>query len=186
MRRIAERLTAAGATVVDGSISGAPPNHEQMPRIYLSGPEPAASRLRELFTAAGFVSTVVGTDVGSASALKMILGSYLRSSRMLAALAHAAADEYGLTDQLVAEARNLGRGDLADRDAIAGVAARAWRWTGELRDIAATLAAAGVPTGLADASADLYQLLLPARDNFAITSEAAIALLTGESTLTQN
>ena len=50
-----------------------------------------------------------------------------RTSRTAAALAHALADDHGITEPPLAEAVRMLREILANRDYLSGVVARAWR-----------------------------------------------------------
>ena len=95
----------------------------------------------------------------------------------LAAVSHALADEFGVTEQLTAEAAILGRNALADRDAVAGVAARAWRWEPEMREVAEALRAVGLPTELAIAGAEVFTRWTPDKDDSGLDTETALAHL---------
>jgi len=163
--------------VIDAVISGPPPTAETGPRIYLAGPAPAAARAYDLFISAGLTTTNLGERLGAASALKMATASYLRTTRLLAALAHGLADAHGVTDALIAEAHELGAKPLADRSYLPSVAARAWRWQQEMVDVADTLTDADLPAGLAAASAQLFEYLAAEKDSFSIAPEAVIARL---------
>ncbi|MFF3431995.1 hypothetical protein [Streptomyces sp. NPDC002602] len=57
----------------------------------------------------------------------MAFGGYQKAARTLAAVAHALADDHGVGDLLVEEARTMPEFILADRDYIPSVAARASR-----------------------------------------------------------
>ncbi|MER5775542.1 DUF1932 domain-containing protein [Streptomyces sp. NPDC002039] len=75
----------------------------------------------------------------------MAFGGYQTAARTLAAVAHALADDHGGGDLLVEEAHTMPEFILADRDYIPSVAARAWRWAPEMREVAETLQAADLP-----------------------------------------
>ncbi|MBV9143187.1 MAG: DUF1932 domain-containing protein [Pseudonocardiales bacterium] len=90
---------------------------------------------------------------GHASALKMAFACFQRTSRLAAALAHALADDHGITDTLLIEAQRMPRDILTNRDFLPSVAARAWRWAPEMREVASTLDA----QRLALATADVLQ-----------------------------
>lgn len=171
MSRIHDLVAGSGATVLDAVISGPPPHDNAHPRLYIAGNPTATQNVADLLSSSGLDNTIQDTTIGSVSALKMILASYLRSGRLLAALAHALADDHGVTDALIREAHHLGAAALADRDYLPSVAARAWRWEHEMHDIADTLHQSGLPTDLADASADLYHLLAPFKNNWTNTPE---------------
>ncbi|WP_433560471.1 DUF1932 domain-containing protein [Nocardia sp. CA-151230] len=179
MDAIGDLLTTA-ATVVDAMVSGPPPTADTAPRIYMAGPSPTINPVVELLSGSGFDTTVVAEQIGAASALKMATASFLRTSRALVAIAHALADTHGVTAGLVREADLMGLPMLADRDYLPGVAARAWRWIPEMSEIAATLTDADLPSELAGATAEIYQLLAPMKDDWTATPEHVLQLLKSE------
>ncbi|GDY32323.1 hypothetical protein GTS_39560 [Gandjariella thermophila] len=163
-RRIAAVVSAAGAAAMDGSIIGAPPTAERTVRLYLSGPGAGVATVAELFTGSQVEAVPLGGELGRASALKMAFASFQKASRVLAALAHALADHHGVTEALLAEAQRMPVYILGDRDFLPSVASRAWRWAPELREIAHTLDAAGLPPDLADATATVLERWSDDRD----------------------
>ncbi|MEU7631809.1 DUF1932 domain-containing protein [Nocardia sp. NPDC049220] len=171
MHHIHDQLAPTGASVVDAVISGPPPHDDARPRIYLAGPTDATIEARDLFSTSELDTTVLGKTIGAASALKMATASYLRTSRLLAAIAHALADSHGITDALVREAEQFGATMLVDRAYLPSVAARAWRWEAEMGEIAETLDECGLPTVLADGSAELFHLLAQEKDHWSTTPE---------------
>ena len=174
MRSIHDLLVSNGATVVDAAISGAPPNDSTGPRLYLAGPYASVVEVQNLIAGSSIDAHVIGDKIGSASALKMATASFLRTARLLTANAHALADHHGVADALVTEARHLGVPMLADRAYLSTVAARAWRWAPEMHEIADALEDADLPTSLAEASAELFELLAPEKDNWSIAPEAVL------------
>jgi hypothetical protein len=107
----------------------------------------------------------------------MAYGSFQKISRALAAVSHALADEFGVTEHLSAEAALLGRNALADRDAVAGIAPRAWRWEPEMREVADALRAVGLPTELAIAGAEVFARWTADKDCWGLDTETALAHL---------
>ena len=61
--------------------------------------------------------------------------------------------EWGIS-QPGLEARSAG--------AAGSAAAKGWRWIGEMEEIAATMAAAGLPEGFHQAAAEIYRRFTPA------------------------
>jgi hypothetical protein len=102
-------------------------------------------------------AVILGEQAGYARALKMAFAYFQRPSRLAAALAHALADDHGITDTLLIEAQRMPRDILAHRDFVLSVAARAWRWAPEMREVASTLDAQRLPPDLALATADVLQ-----------------------------
>ncbi|WP_157128855.1 DUF1932 domain-containing protein [Nocardia amamiensis] len=69
----------------------------------------------------------------------------------------------------------LGSPALAERDALSGVAARAWRWVPEIEEVGFTLEASGLPISFSAESLPLYGLLPPAKDVRAIAPEQSFS-----------
>lgn len=157
MHRIATRFTGAGTTVIDGCIFGSPPGGRPPARLYLAGALTAVRQIADLFTGSLVESVILGEYPGQASALKMTFACFQRTSRTAAALAHALADDHGITSALLAEAARMSRDILANRDYLSSVAARAWRWSPEMLEVADTLEAQHLPADLALATAAVLE-----------------------------
>jgi 3-hydroxyisobutyrate dehydrogenase-like beta-hydroxyacid dehydrogenase len=154
VERAAATLERAGIDLVDGSISGPPPRVAGTTRVYLSGP-----RAGEV-SALGFTGVevrVVGDRIGTASALKMCTASVYKGTALLLAHALVTARSHGLVAEVL--------DDLADsfldlvEDCgpwLASSAAKSGRYVGEMREIAATQAGAGLPPELFEAIAAAY------------------------------
>ncbi|MGW0252093.1 NAD(P)-binding domain-containing protein [Nocardia goodfellowii] len=177
MADLGEVLKSAGSEVVDATISGAPPGPESTPKVFLAGHDRPVGIVGELLEDAGFAVDVLSETIGAASALKMALISYQRTTRLLAAIAHGLADLHGVTDALVAEADRIGASTLADRSVLPSVAARAWRWVPELKEVATSLTSSGLPADLAAKSAELYELFAADKDNWEMAPEDVIKRL---------
>jgi 3-hydroxyisobutyrate dehydrogenase-like beta-hydroxyacid dehydrogenase len=174
---IADTLTQAGATVLDGAVFGPPPSDTVTTRLNLAGPAPAAATIAGLFTGTGVQVVTMTQPAPAASALKIAYSSYQKATRALAAVAHALAADYGVTEELVAAGRNNDTSPLTDPDYLPGVAARAWRWAPELRDAAAALRHAGLPPDLADAAAAVLDQWAEHKDQWDTTLTEALNAL---------
>jgi 3-hydroxyisobutyrate dehydrogenase-like beta-hydroxyacid dehydrogenase len=135
---------------VDGSISGPPPHRSGTTRIYLSGPR--ASEVAAL-PFDGVDVIVVGDDVGAASAVKMSTASVYKGSIALLAQALRAADHYGVVEQVLADLGEVAEGAGVR---IARSAAKADRYVGEMHEIRAAQAAAGLDPALFAAMAQVW------------------------------
>jgi 3-hydroxyisobutyrate dehydrogenase-like beta-hydroxyacid dehydrogenase len=133
---------------VDGSISGPPPVAAGTTRIYLSGPR-AAEVAALPFD--GVEVVVVGDEVGAASAVKMSTASVYKGSVALLTQALRAADHYGVLAHVLSD---LGEENVGRR--IARSAAKADRYVGEMHEIAAAQAAAGLDPALFEAFARVW------------------------------
>jgi len=153
----------AGASYVDGGIIGLPPGGRAgSTRLYLAGPR--AGEVRDLFTGTGLDARVIGTGAGSvaASAVKMAYAGWTKGTAALLLTVRALAQAEGVEDTLLEEWA-LSQPELAGRSASAARSAEAkgWRWTGEMTEIAASMAAAGLPDGFHQAAADIFRRTRP-------------------------
>ena len=154
-RRIAARFT----NFVDGGLIGPPATRPGTTRLYLSGP--GAESVATRFGGSALEPRVLSNGgPGTASALKMAYASWTKgTSALLAAVAALAASE-GVSEDLLAE-WDMSLPGVAER--LAGtaseVAPKAWRWTGEMDEIAATFADAGLPDGFHRAAGEVYRRL---------------------------
>lgn len=141
---------------VDGGIIGPPPSHSDTTRLYLSGDR--AGEVAALFAGARIRARVLsGADATAASALKMAYAAWTKGTAALLLAIDRAARAQGISAALTDEwARS--QPQLAQRlvAAKASAARKGWRWEGEMREIAATLRAAGEPGGFHDAAAEIY------------------------------
>jgi len=138
----------AGAHVerfVDGGIIGEP----AAPHLYLSGAE--AESVAALFTGTHVTARVTS----DASALKCAYAGWTKGSAALLLAVRAYAEATGIWDDLAAE------WDEALHERLAGAERSAetkgWRWIGEMEEIAAAFADAGLPPGFHQAAAELYR-----------------------------
>lgn len=153
--RAAERVAAeAGCDLVDGSISGPPP-WSPGTRIYLSGPR--AREIAEL-PFDGVATIVVGPEVGSASAVKMSTASVYKGTSALLLQALRTAHANGVLAHVLDDLQ-LGAPELVSRieRRLAMAAAKAERYVGEMREIAATQRGARLTPALFDALAEVYE-----------------------------
>jgi 3-hydroxyisobutyrate dehydrogenase-like beta-hydroxyacid dehydrogenase len=171
MVAIGERLDA---TVVDASIIGPPPSATARARMYLSGPADAVELVRGLLAGSTAEPVSLGARLGQASALKMAFGSFQKTSRALAAVSHAIAGDYGVTEQLLKEATELGDNALMEPDYLPSAAARAWRWAPEMIEVAETARMLGLPDALATGSAEVMARWAADQDDFDIDLATAL------------
>jgi 3-hydroxyisobutyrate dehydrogenase-like beta-hydroxyacid dehydrogenase len=162
-KRIGARCAEAGVAFVDGGIVGGPAWKPGTTWLYLSGPE--ATSVAELFAAGPLETEVLGPNVGDASALKMCYAAYTKGTTALLAAILAVADELGVGDAL-AEQWTRDDPDFAEqaKARTRRVTAKAWRFAGEMEEIVATFADAGLPDGFHRAAADVYTRLAGFKD----------------------
>jgi 3-hydroxyisobutyrate dehydrogenase-like beta-hydroxyacid dehydrogenase len=154
MERVSALLAAEGLETVDGSISGPPPRTSGTTRIYLSGAH--ADEVAAL-PFEGVERVVVGKTVGLASAVKMCTASVYKGRVAVLAQALRTAQSYGVLEHVLEDLSGAGLADPARTGATLGRAsAKAWRYVGEMEEIAATQSSAGLTPRLFEALAEVY------------------------------
>jgi 3-hydroxyisobutyrate dehydrogenase-like beta-hydroxyacid dehydrogenase len=150
-------VEAAGASYVDAGIIGPPPEGpDPSARLYLSGAD--APKVAQLFAATGLTTPVLDGEPTAASALKMAYAGWTKGTAALLLTMREAARAHGVEDALVREWEHS-IPSLPDRSAQAARQAdeKGWRWVAEMREIAATLAAADLPAGFHEAAAEVFE-----------------------------
>jgi 3-hydroxyisobutyrate dehydrogenase-like beta-hydroxyacid dehydrogenase len=155
-REVAGIVEAVGAGFVDGGIIGTPPVAPGFIRLYLSGAR--AGEVLRLFAGTEVDARVVDGEPGGASAVKMAYASWTKGSAALLLAARALARAEGVEEALLAE-WGISQPGLEGRSArsAGAAAAKGWRWVAEMEEIAATMAAAGLPDGFHLAAAEIYR-----------------------------
>ncbi len=156
--RIAEAIGQAGAAYVDGGIIGPPPLTAGSTRLYLSGDGHGAAKAQALFTGTPLDARVITSGPYAASSVKMAYAAWTKGSGALLLTALALAEAQGVEDDLRAEWA-MSQPALENRAKGAGSSAakKGWRWVAEMEEIAATMAAAGLPAGFHQAAAEVYR-----------------------------
>ena len=155
---IGEIVTRAGASFVDGGIIGSPVKQAGTTRLYLSGAR--AADVADLFSKSMLDARAIGPEPGAASALKVAYASWTKGTdAMLLAIRTYAAHE-GVDEALLAEWR-ISQPQLEKRCARAAAVAtpKAWRYVGEMEEIAEAFENAGLPGGFHKAAAEICERL---------------------------
>lgn len=161
---IGEVMAKAGATCIDGGIIGGPAWTPGTTWLYLAGP--CADRAAACFAAGPLETRVLGEAIGKASALKMCYAAYSKGTTALLCAALAAAEHLGVRHELQerwAHDEREGAEKMGARR-LRSVPDKAWRFVGEMEEIAATFHAAGVPEGFHTAAEQVYRRLAHFRD----------------------
>jgi 3-hydroxyisobutyrate dehydrogenase-like beta-hydroxyacid dehydrogenase len=157
-RRVCEVVEAAGARFVDGGIIGPPVRVRGSTRLYLSGTE--AARIAALFAGGPLEAIPIAGQAGAASALKLAFASYTKGTAALLMAIRCFAIREGVDAALLAEwQRSLPELVARSEGAVRGTAPKAWRFVGEMEEIARSFAAVGLPDGFHRAAARLYAQL---------------------------
>ena len=157
VRTIAEVITTAGSRFVDAGIIGSPPRQEGTTRFYASGPD--VEEFAELGRY-GLDVRPLGLEIGQASGIKMCYAAFTKGTTALATGLLTVAHSMGLYEPLVQEFQKS-QGDryrTMERQ-IPTMPPRAYRWIGEMEEIAQTFADAGLTPKFHQAAADMYRFV---------------------------
>jgi 3-hydroxyisobutyrate dehydrogenase-like beta-hydroxyacid dehydrogenase len=180
-QRIGQAITDAGGAFVDGGIIGGPAWTRGSTWLYLSGK--AADIAVDYFSSGPLETCVVGDDIGKASALKMCFAAYTKGTAALLSTVLATAEALNVRTELEQQWSHNGS-HFADEASqkVTQVTAKAWRFAGEMEEIAATFQEAGLPDGFHLAAADIYRRMAGFKDTAKPPSlDSVLRTLLGES-----
>jgi 3-hydroxyisobutyrate dehydrogenase-like beta-hydroxyacid dehydrogenase len=173
-RDIGRIIERAGATFVDGGIIGPPARARGTTRLYLSGEQ--AAPIARLFAQGPLEATALDGGPGAASALKMAYAAYTKGTAALLVSIRALAIQAGVDQALLGEwARSQPELGARSERAAGETARKAWRFAGEMAEIAATFDDAGLPDGFFRAAAEIYESLAGYKDAPGMPSVAEVA-----------
>jgi 3-hydroxyisobutyrate dehydrogenase-like beta-hydroxyacid dehydrogenase len=178
-------VAAAGGRFVDAGIIGGPPRPGELTtRFYASGNHAEEFAALRRF---GLDVRVLSDEVGHASGLKMCYAALTKGFTALATELLVAANALGLTEPLMAEFRQsqatlLG---VIERQ-MPGMPPKAYRWVGEMEEIAATFGSLGLTPKILEGAAELYRFVehtplgadVPESRQHGRTLDGIVALLT--------
>jgi hypothetical protein len=128
--------------------------------LYLSGPR--AKEVADCFVGSPLQSSVISDRIGAASALKMGYAAYTKGTTALLTAILGMVEKEGVRAELAGQ-----WGDAFTDQAVRRVCAntaKAWRFVGEMQEIAATFKGAGLPSGFHEAAADVFERLEEFKD----------------------
>jgi 3-hydroxyisobutyrate dehydrogenase-like beta-hydroxyacid dehydrogenase len=154
--RIGQMLEENDIHFVDGGIIGGPAWTPNETWLYLSGKD--AEGIAECFAQGPLETKIIGGEIGKASALKMCYAAYSKGTTALLAAILATAESLKVRDELY---QHWGKDELGFSDQVnrrvTRVTAKAWRFEGEMREIALTFRDAGLPDGFHEAAGEIYR-----------------------------
>ena len=167
--KIGHMLNVNNIRFVDGGIIGGPAWRPKETWLYLSGKH--SDEIAGCFVNGPLEIKIMGNEIGKASALKMCYAAYSKGTTALLAAILAAAESLAVGNELneLWDMDNAGFSEQANRRATR-VTAKAWRFEGELLEIASTFENVGLPSGFHEAArrstvgwlaSKIYQKLLP-------------------------
>ena len=155
-RELGGIIEAAGGRFIDAGIIGGPPGSGSPPRFYASGPHEAV--IGEL-DGKGIIVPLLGGDVGRASAIKMCYASLTKGVSALQTAALVAAYRLGLSSELEEEMSSSQANVLAQMQSVIGLPGKAFRWVGEMEEIAATFESVGVTGNFHHGAAEIFRMV---------------------------
>ena len=175
-RRIEAAVAAAGGRFVDGGIIGPPAWKQGTTRLYLSGAE--AEFVAARFAGSPLEAIPIEGGPGAASALKMTYAAYTKGTTALLAAILAVAEAEGVGADLRSEWATSLPEIAQSIDARLGAnAAKAWRFAGEMEEIADTFAGAGLPDGFHRAAAEVFARLSEFKDAEGVAGGEVVSTL---------
>ena len=156
VKHVAELMDDAGVDFVDGGVVGGPAWNPGRTFLYLSGRH--ADRVAECFAKGPLETEVIGDEIGKASALKMCFAANTKGTTALLCAILAAAEGLGVREDLEKQwSRHGSEFAKKTRGRVADVTAKAWRFAGEMEEIARTFESAGLPGAFHEAAFDIYK-----------------------------
>jgi 3-hydroxyisobutyrate dehydrogenase-like beta-hydroxyacid dehydrogenase len=157
VRAIGDRILAAGGRFADVGIIGPPPKKDGTTRFYVSGP--GADEFGAL-AEYGLDVRPLGAEVGKASGFKMCYAALTKGITALGTEMLVAARLLGIE----AELREEQLGSVPDLigsvlNSAPSMPPKAYRWVGEMEEIAATFGALGMTSKILDGAAEHYAFI---------------------------
>jgi len=167
--RIGQMLQANAILFVDGGIIGGPAWTPKETCLYLSGER--AHEIASCFSNGPLETRIIGNEIGKASALKMCYAAYSKGTTALLSAILAAAEALDVREELYRqwEMDEPGFSEQVNRR-VGRVTAKAWRFEGEMKEIASTFREVGLPDGFHQAAAKIYHPLADFKDSKATPS----------------
>ncbi|RLE17528.1 MAG: NAD(P)-dependent oxidoreductase [Actinobacteria bacterium] len=168
-QEIAERFES----FVDAGIIGLPPTTAGTTRLYLSGAR--AGQVAGLWAGSVLDARVIDGGSGAASALKLAFATWTKASAAMLLSVRAFAASEQVEDALLEEWA-ISQPGIAERSeaTAASVAPKAWRFEGEMAEIAAAMAIHDLPTGFAAAAGEVYSRLAEFKDRSDVSTEEVV------------
>ena len=156
VKRLQRLMEENGIRFIDGSIIGGPAWKTGETFLYLSGKD--AEAIRDCFQSGPLETKIIGDEAGKASALKMCYAAYSKGTTALLAAVLAAAEAYNVGEELYRQwdMDDPGFSEQVKRR-VMRTSAKAWRFAGEMEEIAATFDEVGLPGGFHQAAADVFR-----------------------------
>jgi len=162
--KIGQRVEANQIQFVDGGIIGGPAWTPKETRLYLSGQH--ADEIAVCFSKGSLEIKIIGNEIGKASALKMCYAAYSKGTTALLSAVLGTAESLGVREQLYQQwdSDDQGFSEQVNRR-VTRVTSKAWRFEGEMKEIASTFHEAGLPDGFHQAASEIYHRMAAFKDS---------------------
>lgn len=161
-----------GVSMVDGGIVGPPPRRGGTTRLCLSGVDSPV--IEELFRDTTLTPLTLPGEVGQASALKLGFAAYNKMTYALAAQSYELAQRHGVVDGLRELGAALPGTPLAEPEGLVSAGRKAWRWAGEMTEIAEACAEIGLPDDIPHAAGKFFERWSGHKDDDTLTLDRLI------------
>ena len=162
--KIGQMMETAGIHFVDGGVIGGPAWKPKETWLYLSGKY--AKVIADCFMKGPLETKITGDEIGKASALKMCYAAYSKGTTALLAAILATAESLDVREELYQQ------WDMDDPNfseqvnrRVRRATAKAWRFEGEMHEIASTFQEAGLPSGFQEAAAEVFSRMANFKDS---------------------
>ena len=161
--QLGHQLEKHGINFVDGGIIGGPAWKPGETRLYLAGKD--AQVIADCFANGLLETQIIRDEIGKASALKMCYAAYSKGTTALLAAILATAESLGVRDDLYTQ-WELDEPGFTNQvnGRVKRVTSKAWRFEGEMHEIAETFYKSGLPEGFHKAAAEVYRRMAGFKD----------------------
>ncbi len=151
--KIGQIMDENNISFIDGGIIGGPAWTPKETWLYLSGKD--ANIIADCFTNGPLETKIIDSEIGKASALKMCYAAYSKGTAESLGVREELYQQWDMDDSTFSEQVNR---------RTTYVTAKAWRFEGEVHEIASTFQEAGLPNGFHKAGAEIYHRLAGFKD----------------------
>jgi len=162
--KIGRMMETAGIHFVDGGVIGGPAWKPKETWLYLSGKY--ANVIADCFMKGPLETKIIGDEIGKASALKMCYAAYSKGTTALLAAILATAESLDVREELYQQWDTNDPNFSEDVNRrVRRATAKAWRFEGEMHEIASTFQEAGLPSGFQEAAAEVFSRMANFKDS---------------------
>ena len=163
-KRMGQWMSEKNIQFIDGGIIGGPAWKPGETCLFLSGKD--AGMIADCFNNGPLETKILGAEIGKASALKMCYAAYSKGTTALLASILATAEALGVRGELYRQWENdeAGFSEQINRRVMRATA-KAWRFEGEMTEIASTFREGGLPSGFHEAAAQVYHRMASGKHN---------------------